>query len=279
LIECFETWLPLAGEKAIRYRPASVSSVTATENVRFYMKLIPKNWAVFQHYKDRNPPWIKLHRETLNDRTFMTLPLASKALAPLMWLLASESKNGVFDGSVDDLMFRLHITKKEYEDGVKPLIDKGFFEIASGVLADCQQDARPETETETETKREKETEAKKSTRGSRLSADFVLPTEWIAFCQQERQDLNPYKVFDGFKDYWVSKAGAQGVKLDWLATWRNWVRNQKQVFKQADLIRTTVPSSSQRDPALAKLDEDMKNAKPNPEILAKIKEALKGKVA
>jgi len=241
------------------------------------MKLIPKNWAVFQHYKDRNPPWIKLHRETLNDRTFMTLPIASKALAPLMWLLASESKNGVFDGSVDDLMFRLHITKKEYEDGVKPLIDKGFFEIDSGVLADCQQDARPETETET--KRETETEAKKSTRGSRLSADFVLPTEWIAFCQQERQDLNPHKVFDGFKDYWVSKAGAQGVKLDWLATWRNWVRNQKQVFKQADIARTTVPSSSQRDPALAKLDEDMKNAKPNPEILAKIKEALKGKVA
>jgi uncharacterized protein YdaU (DUF1376 family) len=119
----------------------------------------------------------------------------------------------------------------------------------------------------------------KGTRGSRLSADFVLPTEWIAFCQQERQDLNPHKVFDGFKDYWVSKAGAQGVKLDWLATWRNWVRNQKQVFKQADIIRTTVPSSSQRDPALAKLDEDYKNAKPNPEILAKIKEALRGKVA
>jgi anti-sigma-K factor RskA len=34
-----------------------------------------------------------------------------------------------------------------------------------------------------------------------------------------------------------------------------------------------------RDPALAKLDEDYKNAKPNPEILAKIKEALRGKVA
>jgi hypothetical protein len=194
-----------------------------------------------------------------------------------MWLLASESKNGVFDGSVDDLMFRLHITKKEYDDGVKPLIDKGFFEIASGVLADCQQDARPETETET--KRETETEAKKSTRGSRLSADFVLPTEWIAFCQQERQDLNPHKVFDGFKDYWVSKAGAQGVKLDWLATWRNWVRNQKQVFKQADIIRTTVPSSSQRDPALAKLDEDAKLAKANPEILKMIREGFKGKVA
>jgi len=24
-----------------------------------------KNWGKFQHYKDRNPPWIKLHRGLL----------------------------------------------------------------------------------------------------------------------------------------------------------------------------------------------------------------------
>jgi hypothetical protein len=51
------------------------------------------------------------------------------------------------------------------------------------------------------------------------------------------------------------------------------------VFKQADIARTTVPASSQRDPALAKLDEDAKNAKPNPEILKMIREGLRGKVA
>ncbi len=26
----------------------------------------------FQHYKDRNPPWIKLHRELLSSRTWVT---------------------------------------------------------------------------------------------------------------------------------------------------------------------------------------------------------------
>lgn len=26
-----------------------------------------------------------------------------------------------------------------------------------------------------------------------------------------------------FRDYWISKAGAGGVKLDWPATWRNWI--------------------------------------------------------
>jgi uncharacterized protein YdaU (DUF1376 family) len=125
---------------------------------------------------------------------------------------------------------------------------------------------------------------KQRTKGSRLSADFDLPNSWTEFCQTERPDLNPQKVFDSFKDYWTAKAGAAGVKLDWQATWRNWVRNQnvaKQMFNKADVVHQTVPGSSQRDPALVKLDEDrMRSAPPNPEVLAKIREVLgKGKVA
>jgi hypothetical protein len=123
------------------------------------MLMRPKNWGDFQHYKDRLPPWIKLHRSLLTDREFMCLPIASKAIAPLLWLLASESKDGSFDGSLDELQFRLHISKKDYEDGIKPLIDKGFFVVDSEVLADCFQVATPERETETETKRETEKKA------------------------------------------------------------------------------------------------------------------------
>jgi hypothetical protein len=123
------------------------------------MKLIPKNWDTFQHYRDRCPPWIKLHREILNDKQFMCLPLASKAIAPLLWLLASESKNGEFDASVDELSFRLRITSKEVEEGLKPLINNGFFIDASTMLAPCLQVATTERETE----REGETETDKIT--------------------------------------------------------------------------------------------------------------------
>ena len=119
------------------------------------MKLVPKNWKKFQHYKDRCPPWIKLHRDLLNDRIFASLPIASKALAPLLWLLASESKDGSFDAAIEELAFRLHIASKDLEAGLKPLIDKGFFVDASTMLAPCLQDAIPETETERETEREK----------------------------------------------------------------------------------------------------------------------------
>ncbi len=118
------------------------------------MKLIPKNWVDHQHYKDRNPPWIKLHRKLLNDRAFMCLPLASKALAPLLWLLAAETKDGAFDASYEELEFRLRISRKDLEVGIKPLINNGFFIVASNTLADCKQlapESCSETETETET--------------------------------------------------------------------------------------------------------------------------------
>jgi hypothetical protein len=119
------------------------------------MILRPKNWSEYQHYKDRNPPWIKLHRDLLNDRDFMCLPIASKAIAPLLWLLASEAKNGEFNSDVVELAFRLRMTEKEVNDGLNPLISKGFFVDASGVLAECLQVAIPETETERETKTKK----------------------------------------------------------------------------------------------------------------------------
>jgi len=183
------------------------------------MNLVPKNWNKFQHYSHRNPPWIKLHRDLLNDRIFASLPIASKALAPLLWLLASESKDGSFNAASEELAFRLHIASKDIEAGLKPLIDKGFFVDASTMLAPCLQVAIPERETE------RETEKKKTPRATRLSADWKPSEAEIAFCKAERPDLNVSVTVSRFKDYW---AGAvNGTKKDWEATWRNWVRAER----------------------------------------------------
>lgn len=186
------------------------------------MKLIPKNWGEFQHYKDRSPPWIKLHKKILDDRAFMSLPLASKALAPMLWLLASEDKEGVFDASVDELSFRLRITEKEVEQGLNPLLDNGFFLDASTMLAPRLQVAVPETE-----KRQRRVETE---RGTRLPADWKLTQEFydaVKKIKPDWPDSHIKIVADSFKDFWISKPGQGGVKLDWLATWRNWCRNDK----------------------------------------------------
>ena len=67
----------------------------------------------------------------------------------------------------------------------------------------------------------------KQPRGARLPADWVPSEELIAFCKTDRPDLNPAAVADRFRDFWIAQPGTKGVKLDWDATWRNWVRNEK----------------------------------------------------
>lgn len=59
--------------------------------------LTVKNWSDFQHYNDRNPPWIKLHRPLLDNYEFCGLPDHAKAHLMLIWLLASQNAGRVPD--------------------------------------------------------------------------------------------------------------------------------------------------------------------------------------
>lgn len=68
--------------------------------------------------------------------------------------------------------------------------------------------------------------AERSPSGSRLTLTDC-PQDWKDFCQAERSDLDPEQTFQRFRDFWIAKPGKDGRKLDWLATWRNWVRNEK----------------------------------------------------
>lgn len=68
-------------------------------------------------------------------------------------------------------------------------------------------------------------ESLRRTRGTRLSLES-LPEDWREFCQAERPDLGPERTWAIFQDHWRGKAGKAGVKLDWLATWRNWIRRE-----------------------------------------------------
>jgi uncharacterized protein YdaU (DUF1376 family) len=64
-------------------------------------------------------------------------------------------------------------------------------------------------------------------RASRLPKNWQLPQDYLDFCLKERPELDAVQVSLSFKDFWIAKAGKDGAKLDWFATWRNWVRNQK----------------------------------------------------
>src|SRR6185369_4165373 len=83
----------------------------------------------------------------------------------------------------------------------------------------------PDTDTDTDTEAEKKDSARK--RGARLADD------WVASADDWQAALNKLGIvgataeIDKFRDYWKAQPGQRGVKLDWDATWRNWVRNSK----------------------------------------------------
>jgi len=228
-----------------------------------------KNWTKFQHFKDRRPPWVKLYRDILDDIEWHELdPLAAKVLV-MLWLIASEDEGRIPDTKT--LAFRLRLTEVKTKEVVIKL-SHWLEQDDINVISERYQHDPLETERETEKEKEK-----KAQRGSRLAPDFCFTKEWEQFCQQTRPELNPVKTFDQFKDYWIAQAGQKGVKLDWFATWRNWVRSTNAPKQNPyDIVRLTVARSNEPDAALEKIKADDKKAVPIPlDVLAKMAQLRK----
>ena len=97
----------------------------------------------------------------------------------------------------------------------------------------------PDTDTDTDTEKEKidkkenvSASRQPKAKGFRLSEEWELPSEWGHWALKEglsREEV--LKQEEVFKDYWIAKPGQQGIKLNWEATWRNWIR-KSQEFKK-----------------------------------------------
>ncbi len=70
--------------------------------------------------------------------------------------------------------------------------------------------------------------SKPDKRGTRLPADWQPGETGMSYALCH---LRPDKISDEiekFRNYWCAKAGRDATKLDWNATWRNWVLTAKQ---------------------------------------------------
>ncbi len=139
------------------------------------MGLQPKNWSSFQHYTNRRPPWVKLHHSLLDDYEFHCLPVASKALAPMLWLLASEYQDGKISLTDREVAFRMRMVETDFAEAIEPLIGAGFFnrfndgraerkQVASKMLASKSKCGVTETEREAEKESEADTVGRCATR-------------------------------------------------------------------------------------------------------------------
>ena len=65
-------------------------------------------------------------------------------------------------------------------------------------------------------------------RATRIANGWTLPEAWRVWARQEHPAVDLARQAEQFRDYWLAKAGKDGAKLDWFATWRNWVRRAEE---------------------------------------------------
>lgn len=169
-----------------------------------------RNWREFQHYSDRNPPWIKLHFALLSSEDWVMLADASRVLMIASMLVASRN-SGRIPNNPEYFKRLCHLKNVDF----KPLIDIGFLECDSNrkqMLAD----ARPEERREETEKRQK-------------NPAFVPPSyeEVETYCKERNSPIDPIAFHSHYatNGWRVGKAGLP--MKSWQAAIVTWERRMK----------------------------------------------------
>lgn len=219
-------------------------------------------------------PWFRLYSEFAHDPKVQMLPEhMQRRFIMLMCMRCSntdetlhETESVTFEDA--EVAFVLRISESEVAETKELLKSKGFIDDVWNLLnwnkrqftsdsstarvarhrAKKKQDSNADETLQQQKSNALDTEQNRTDispslrsgdrRASRLPADWTLPDEWRDWARQERPDLDPKMTAEKFADYWHAKPGQAGRKLDWHATWRNWVREEK----------ATRPASGQRQP-------------------------------
>lgn len=103
------------------------------------------NYGRFQHYKQRNPPWIKVYRSTLYDYAFSRLPDKSKCDLILIWLLASQCDNKII-WDEEWITRQLSLTQKVDLD----VLERNGFIVRSNGTEKPKKKSKPERDVESD---------------------------------------------------------------------------------------------------------------------------------
>lgn len=137
---------------------------------------------------------------------------------------------------------------KEKDDGVDVSVEN------SGACGQMLAQAEADTDTEAKSSKSKaKAGARSEKRGTRLPLDWEPSDEAKIYAKAHQVD---WKVeLESFKDWWAAAAGTKGVKLDWQATWRTWVRRATKTLSAP----STGPQGAKAAlaPSESKLERDM----------------------
>lgn len=201
--------------------------------------------------------WFRFYAEALNDPKVQRLPPELfKAWVNLLCLACNGDGN--VTGDVSEISFALRVPEDVAAQYIDDLVSAGLIDDLDDNIRPHNWDKRqfksdtsnervkkhrekkrnvtlvlpvtpPEqsrTDTDTEQNRTDLGAAKAASRkGSRLPADWKPSDQDLRAADELLGDFHLANIEAAkFRDYWISKPGAGGVKLDWSATWRNWCR-------------------------------------------------------
>lgn len=168
----------------------------------------------------------------------------------MIWLLASESKEGSLPCDIPKIAFRLHQTSHEIVSALKPLISKGFVVLEQGdseMLAERTQSAVPETEAETykqETEGEAEIQNPPPVKQHPLNyarrmievlgiSDRILRSVESGIMAEVAYSGNDIEDVCQYITNWCSEARLRGVPIDKFTfddtKWRNGNGSKRQI--------------------------------------------------
>jgi uncharacterized protein YdaU (DUF1376 family) len=127
-------------------------------------------------------------------------------------------RNGRADEEIRKAKKRIKSAKTNGKKGGRPITQRVSDANQLGSQSETQSKAHQKPNTKSQ---------KRVERATRLPTDWQ-PSELLhAWSSKERPDLEMTSVIAKFRDYWTAKPGSAGTKLDWDATFRNWVREEK----------------------------------------------------
>ena len=90
-------------------------------------------------------------------------------------------------------------------------------------------------------------------RGTRIPADFTVNDKMRNWAADKTPSADLDVETEKFIDHWGSSTGASATKCDWVAAWRNWMRNAEQRTpawkkQQTQAAPATVPASEYTEP-------------------------------
>jgi hypothetical protein len=160
-----------------------------------------RNWEQFQHYKDRNPPWIKLHFALLSSEDWVSLDDASRVLAIACMLVASRNNGCVPNNPA----YMRRVAYLNTNPDFRPLISCGFLEkpladasTTQALASTLQADARPEERQSREDSLSETSSDEKPKKGSRKKREY--PPDFEAIWREYPTDENMSKA-DAFDAY------------------------------------------------------------------------------